>query len=69
MSKWYIQVCDTFIGDMIIDIDPIEGTYEEVSKNIQNMEYVKNLGVHETFYFESFTLIDADTYEEPEYMI
>ena len=69
MKKWYIKVYDTFVGDMIIDILPIKGTFEEVMSNMQNIVYVKSLGIHETFYFERFTLIDADTIDFPEHSI
>jgi len=60
--KWYIKACN-----IVIDIDPIEGSYGSISNKLRDMEYVESLGIDESFWFETFTLVDADKIKFPEF--
>ncbi len=51
-----------FIDDVIL-----EGEKEDLTIKMRNIDFVKSLGIHESFYIEKFKLVLEDEVDFPEH--
>ena len=65
MSKYYIKVLPIDGHDVFIDNVILEGEKEELIQKMMDYDFFDSLGIHESFLFEKFELIDVDSVEFP----
>jgi len=55
---------EVFIDDIILT-----GIYSKLTKSLEDIEYIKKLGIHKSFYGGKFELVREDSIDFPEYSI
>lgn len=54
--------CSCFIDKVVLT-----GEHDDLIEKMKDINFVTSLGIHESFYFEKFSLVDKDSVEFPEY--
>lgn len=54
---------------VFIDNVVLEGEEKELYEKMKDLNFVKTLDIHESFYFEKFKLVPENEVEFPEYKI
>lgn len=66
--KYLIKVPDRICGEVFIDI-VVEGEKEELTERLQDIHYIRSLGIHESFVGSPFELVPERDIDFPDYKI
>jgi hypothetical protein len=70
MKKRYLILVEglkTIPSKVFIDDVVLKGNKEDLYEKLKDMDFVKPLGIHESFYFEKFSLVPEDEVDFPDY--
>jgi len=66
-NAFLIKVNPTDSFSVFIDEVELRGNKEKLQKRLQDINYVKELGIHESFWFEPCELVLKDSVDFPDF--
>jgi len=66
-NRYIIKATSDTWGSVFIDNVVLEGNKDELYIKMQDIDYVKSLGIHESFFFDAFKLVPEEDVDFPDY--